>query len=113
VAVSDPLEAVTVNVVKSIPAVGVPLTAPVVVFIVIPVGSVGEILKVGVVVNPEALKVGPEVKAKPVQPLNEEPFVGTTVGDPLATAIELNPVTPKSVARRVTKTVQTANFFTS
>jgi hypothetical protein len=39
--------------------------------------------------------------------------VGTTVGDPLATAIELNPVTPKSVARRVTKTVQTANFFTS
>ena len=95
------------------PEVGVPLTAPVVVFIAIPVGSVGEILKVGVVVNPEALKVGPEDKAEPVQPLNEEPFVGTTVGDPLATAIELNPVTLKSVARRVTKTVQTANFFTS
>ena len=95
------------------PEVGVPLTVPVVESIVMPVGSEGEILKVGVVVNPEALKVGPEDKAEPVQPLNEDPFVGTTLGDPLATAIELNPVTPKSVAKRVTTTVQTLNFFTS
>ena len=95
------------------PEVGVPLTVPVVESIVMPVGSKGEILKVGVVVNPEALKVGAVDKAEPVQPLNVDPFVGTTLGDPLATATELNPVTPNSVARRVTKTVQTVNFFTS
>ena len=94
------------------PTVGVPLTVPEEGLMFIPVGSEGEILNVGVEVNPEALKVGVLVKAEPVHPLNDEPLVATTVGDPLATAMELTPVTPNKVANRVTKTVQAANFFT-
>jgi hypothetical protein len=113
VAVSDPFDAVTVKVVKSRPTVGVPLTVPEEGLMFIPVGSGGEILKVGVEVNPEALNVGSENSAEPVDPLNDCPFVATTLGPPLANAMELAPLTPKRVAKRVTKTVQTVNFFTS